>query len=164
MSFKNKATLLILLIVITATIYLVLLFPIYNKVDSAYPFYTQNAINLMTLGYIVYVIFVNDFNIFSEKIVPYAILLFLTPFMIIGLVDIYFSIAEFNQNIGFQSITTKANTQNKNLVEYMKSLNFFLSISALFAVLYLPAKLIRKIWRIKNSTKIVEIICINQSW
>jgi len=86
--------------------------------------------------------------------VPYAILLFLTPFMIIGLVDIYFSIAEFNQNIGFQSITTKANTQNKNLVEYMKSLNFFLSISALFAVLYLPAKLIRKIWRIKNSTRI----------
>ncbi len=137
---------------ITAIIALIIIFPIYQSLNLNYPFYFENILFVVVSSLCVKFIFFFEYSVLRNSIITKVILIFLTPFVFIYLIDLYFKYVSFGNDIGYQSLVTHLlNTDQMAMVTYIKRVAMFFSVSSLIGVLLMPFKMIRSIWRQVNN-------------
>tara|TARA_Y100000385_G_C13105774_1_gene647665 strand:+ start:659 stop:1078 length:420 start_codon:yes stop_codon:yes gene_type:complete len=135
-------------------VYLIVYLPIYNSIAWDYPFYFSSFIFVLFTGITTQLLFFDNYFPVIKNLYVKVGVVFLTPFVLLFLVDIYFEFILFGDNVGYQSLANELlPLEQIRLMKYIKYLTLFFAISSIIGALLIPIKMIRLIYRQLNQIR-----------
>lgn len=135
-------------------VYLIVYLPIYNSLGCNYPFYLSSFIFVLFTGITTQLLFFDNYFPVIKYLYVKVGVVFLTPFVLLFLVDIYFEFILFGDNVGYQSLGNELSPLEQiGLMKYIKYLTLFFAVSSMIGSLLIPIKMIRLIYRQLNQIR-----------
>ncbi len=141
--------------ILTLSITIGILYPIYSKIANAYPFYQSNILFIITFITLTRLIFLLKYSFLAywEK-VKIAIILLSAVFIFLLVNELNFFQTYLDER-GFSSfLNGLTNLEKASLTKYIRSEMLLFGIGSIIAAIILPFRLLLSIWRIRNRGKI----------
>jgi hypothetical protein len=137
--------------IITGVILIAVLFPIYSKMEMAYPFYWENSLFIILFVTFSRLIFLLDYSFLVnwEKI-KIALVAF-TPIIIFFIINEINSIQVFLDEKGVDYFyKNQLVSEIETMRKYISGEVLFFGVGSVIAAFILPFRLIHSIWRGRN--------------
>ena len=145
----------IIWVTIPLTITGIVLFTIYQSIDSDYLFYLPNAIFIFITLISVGLIFFLEYSILRKSKIIKLFIIFAIPLLWLPMTEYFFEFQIFIENEGLQSMMESLiPKQQISLIRYVKAEMIFFGSSAYISSIAVIFRMIISLWRQTNTSKI----------
>ena len=149
---------------ITAVIVVILMTPIFTKIENGYPFYIPNIVFIIVFITFTRYIFLLKYTLFSHNAWVKFFFVFLPIPLFFYFIDAMYEFQRFLDEEGLVSIMDKLSAGNQySLAKYIKYEMILFGSGAIITLILFPLRMIVSIWRGKESRNylIKSWICLN---
>lgn len=140
---------------ILSLILFLVLFPIYNAIGDDYPFYWPNALFIIVTGICIRLIFFLEYSFIRKLKWIKLFIVFAIPLCLLPMSGYFVDFQELINSRGLQSIMSHlSHKQQTSLSNYIRSEMTFFGSSAILSSIALIFRMIRSLWRQKNTGRI----------
>ena len=137
--------------IITAIIVLGILYPIYSKVESNYPFYFANILFIVVFITFTRLIFLLKFSFLANWEKVKIALITITPILLFFLVNELNYFQTFLDEKGVENFLAKMSIpEQETMRKYITAEMLLFGVGSLISAVILPIRLLMSIWRARN--------------
>jgi len=136
---------------ITAILIMGVLYPIYSKVGSNYPFYFANILFIVVFITFTRLIFLLKFSFLADWEKIKIALITITPILLFFLVNELNYFQTFLDEKGVENFLTQMSIpEQETMRRYITAEMLLFGVGSLIAAVVLPIRLLMSIWRVRN--------------
>lgn len=136
---------------ITAIVTLGVLYPIYAKVDSNYPFYFSNILFIVVFITFTRLIFLLKYSFLADWEKVKIVLIVFTPILLFYLVNELNYFQTFLDEKGVENFLAQMSIDDRETMrKYITAEMLLFGVGSLIASVVLPIRLLMSIWRARN--------------